>query len=46
MGNGNGVSRGDRNRNAKLSRLRELVPVTNANRRDRPGRQQADGGGL
>jgi len=30
MGNGNGVSRGDRNRNAKLSRLRELVPVTNA----------------
>jgi len=30
MGNGHGVSRGDRNRNAKLSRLRELVPVTNA----------------
>jgi len=30
MGNGSGVSRGDRNRNAKLSRLRELVPVTNA----------------
>jgi len=30
MGNGSGVSRSDRNRNAKLSRLRELVPVTNA----------------
>jgi transposase len=30
MSNGNGVSRGDRNRNARLSRLRELVPVTNA----------------
>jgi transposase len=30
MGNGNGVSRGDRNRNARLFRLRELVPVTNA----------------
>jgi transposase len=30
MGNGNGVSRGDRNRNAKLTRLRELVPTTNA----------------
>ena len=26
MNNGNGVSRGDRNRNARLSRLRELVP--------------------
>jgi hypothetical protein len=25
MNNGNGVSRGDRNRNARLSRLRELV---------------------
>jgi len=25
MSNGNGVSRGDRNRNARLSRLRELV---------------------
>src|SRR5215472_14328466 len=30
MGNGNGVSRGDRNRNARLKRLRALVPVTNA----------------
>ena len=30
MGNGSGVSRGDRNRNARLGRLRELVPVTNA----------------
>ena len=30
MSNGNGVSRGDRNRNAKLARLRELVPVGNA----------------
>ena len=29
MGNGNGVSRGDRNRNARLDRLRGLVPVTN-----------------
>ena len=30
MSNGNGVSRGDRNRNARLARLRELVPVENA----------------
>ena len=30
MSNGNGVSRGDRNRNARLARLRELVPTTNA----------------
>jgi transposase len=30
MGNGSGVSRGDRNRNARLVRHRELVPVTNA----------------
>jgi transposase len=30
MNNGNGVSRGDRNRNARLGRLRELVPVGNA----------------
>ena len=30
MSNGNGVSRGDRNRNARLGRLRELVAVTNA----------------
>jgi transposase len=30
VSNGNGVSRGDRNRNARLARLRELVPTTNA----------------
>ncbi len=30
MSNGNGVSRGDRNRNARLARLRVAVPVTNA----------------
>ena len=30
MSNGSGVSRGDRNRNARLARLRELVPVDNA----------------
>src|ERR1043165_2132397 len=30
VGNGSGVSRGDRNRNARLGRLRELVPVSNA----------------
>jgi hypothetical protein len=30
MGNGSGVSRGDRNRNERLARLRGLVPVTNA----------------
>ena len=30
MGNASGVSRGDRNRNARLARLRSLVPVTNA----------------
>jgi transposase len=30
MTHGNGVSRGDRNRNARLTRLREAVPVTNA----------------
>jgi transposase len=30
MSHGSGVSRGDRNRNARLSRLREEVPVTNA----------------
>jgi hypothetical protein len=30
MGNGSGMSRGDRNRNACLARLRVLVPVTNA----------------
>ena len=30
MVNGSGVSRGDRNRNARLARLRELVPFDNA----------------
>jgi transposase len=30
MVNANGVSRGDRNRNARVARLRELVPVKNA----------------
>jgi transposase len=30
VSNRNGVSRGDRNRNARLARLRELVPVDNA----------------
>jgi transposase len=30
VGNGSGVSRGDRNRNARLARLRALVPVSNA----------------
>src|SRR6266550_643757 len=30
MGNDSGVSRGDRNRNARLERLRALVPLTNA----------------
>jgi hypothetical protein len=30
MSNGSGVSRGDRNRNARLARLREAVPVSNA----------------
>jgi transposase len=30
MTNGNGVSRGDRNRNARLARLRGLVPLENA----------------
>jgi transposase len=30
VGNGSGVSRGDRNRNARLDRLRVLVPVSNA----------------
>ena len=30
MGNGSGVSRGDRSRNARLARLRVLVPATNA----------------
>jgi len=30
MSNGSGVSRGDRNRNARLARLRAFVPVGNA----------------
>ena len=30
MGNGSGLSRCDRNRNARLQRLRVLVPVTDA----------------
>jgi transposase len=30
MNNGNGVSRGDRNRNARLAKLREAVPVSHA----------------
>src|SRR5690242_9544814 len=30
VGHGSGVSRGDRNRNARLGRLRALVPTTNA----------------
>ncbi len=30
MNNGSGVSRGDRNRNARLTRLREAVPICNA----------------
>ena len=30
MSNGSGVSRGDRNRNARLARLRAAVPVANA----------------
>ncbi len=30
MSSGSGVSRGDCNRNARLDRLRRLVPITNA----------------
>ena len=30
MNHGNGVSRGDRNRNTRLARLRELVPLDHA----------------
>lgn len=30
MSNGSGLSRGDRNRNARLARLRGLVPLSNA----------------
>ena len=43
MGNGSGVSRGDRNRNARLGRLRALVPVTNAIVGITAGRDQAGG---
>jgi hypothetical protein len=42
MGNGNGVSRGDRNRNARLQRLRALVPA----RLGDPSRWRAPSGGL
>ena len=45
MSNGSGVSRGDRNRNARLARLRALVPVDERDRRDRSGGQEADGRG-
>jgi transposase len=30
VGNASGISRGDRNRNARLARLRQLVPLENA----------------
>jgi len=30
VGNASGISRGDRNRNARLARLRTLVPLENA----------------
>ena len=30
MSHGNGIPRGDRNRNVRLARLRELVATTNA----------------
>ena len=30
VSSGSGLSRGDRNRNARLARLRELVPLSNA----------------
>src|SRR5690348_8887533 len=30
VGSGSGLSRGDRNRNARLARFRELVPLSNA----------------
>ena len=30
MSNGNGLSRGDRNRNARMTRLRSMVPASNA----------------
>jgi hypothetical protein len=30
VGNGSGVSRGDRNRNVRVARLRGLVPAKNA----------------
>jgi hypothetical protein len=46
MGNASGVSRGDRNRNARLSRLRALVPLENAIVGLDLARQQAGRGGL
>ncbi len=45
MGNGSGVSRGDRGRSARRGRLRVLVPVTDAVAGTGPGGQQADGRG-
>ena len=45
MGNGSAVSRGDRNRNARLERLRVLVPVTNAIVGIDFGGHEADGRG-
>lgn len=46
MTNGSGVSRGDRNRNARLGRLRALVPIRFA-RQDRADRAAAGvGDGL
>ena len=43
MGNGSGVSRGDRNRNARLER--RPGASDERDRRDRPGGQEADGRG-
>jgi hypothetical protein len=42
MSNASGLSRGDRNRNAKLVALRELVPLTNA-MDGHPGKRYAHG---
>ena len=46
MTNGNGVSRGDRNRNARLARLRELVPLDHAIVAIDLADQEADGRGY
>jgi arginase len=43
MGNASGVSRGDRNRNARLARVRELVPTGNAIAMDDEGLKLVDG---